>query len=773
MSTALPLTESRLSLPVIHRNLMEIVWKHKSLVALGLFAGLVLGGLAYMLWPPVYQSKAQILVIKRRPDIITGIDTRNLVIEDYVATHKALIESPTIIKLAIDKRDLTSLSSLRNAEFPIETIQKSLTVTRNRSAGSTNNNSVLDLALRARDDTEAAQILLAIIESYNDYMEETYRDTSDDTVKLITEARNVLKKDLRDQEDAYRLFRKEAPVLLTKNRDGTTLTQERFGSIELKRSALLVKKAELQGYIDSIDTALKGEGNREAVLAMAHEWQHKLEGDGFRPERLTLSNQLLPLLMEEQRLLETRGENHAEVEALRKRIETTRQFLSSPSSPFKKGNGSEDGLKVEPKGGVNAGANPVVQAGIKLDPKDSLHQAREYFVQYLNHVAATERFFTDLRDSEFKTAREMSNYEVEDEKHRRDIMLTEKLLDTIVKRLEDVNLVKNVGGYDAKTIAPPIPGKKIHPNGLIIFPVALFLGAILGCWLAYFAEINDKSFRDVDDVRARLGLPVVGQIPFLKVPEAPAQAGQLAPILYSHHNPKSLEAESYRGVRTALYFNTLNKEHQIVQITSSNISEGKSTLASNLAVSIAQSGKQVLLLDGDMRRPTIHQMFALSNEHGLSSVIVDEAEWKEVIQPSAIRNLSIMTAGPIPPNPADLLTSPRFDSLLTTLRDQYEFVIIDTPPLLAVTDPSIIAHKVDMVLYNIRFTKNAGPDAERGRDVLASLKAKVVGVVVNDADALLKNSGYAYGYGYSEYADAKPAAPAATAPAAREVKAPR
>ena len=121
-----------------------------------------------------------------------------------------------------------------------------------------------------------------------------------------------------------------------------------------------------------------------------------------------------------------------------------------------------------------------------------------------------------------------------------------------------------------------------------------------------------------------------------------------------------------------------------------------------------------------------------------------------------------MTAGPIPPNPADLLTSPRFDALLACLREQFDFVIIDTPPLLAVTDPSIIAHKVDMVVYNVRFTKNARPDAERGRDILMSLHANVVGIVVNDADSLLKNSRYAYGYGYSSYSQSGTSDPAST-----------
>ncbi len=341
---------------------------------------------------------------------------------------------------------------------------------------------------------------------------------------------------------------------------------------------------------------------------------------------------------------------------------------------------------------------------------------------------------------------------MEDEKLRRDITLTEKLLDSIIKKLEDVNLVKSVGGYDAKTIAPPTLGKKVHPSLMIIFPASVLLGGLFGFGLAYLAESMDKSFRNVDEIRARLGLPVVGQIPFLKIMDKNAdkvapEATHLAPILYSHHHPKSIGAESYRGVRTSLYFNVHGKGHKLVQVTSPSSGDGKSTMAANLAISIAQSGKKVLLVDADMRKPTVHKLFGLSSKIGLSSVIVENIDPNEAIQDVSIPGLSILPCGPIPPNPAELLTSPHFEEFLLYLRDHFDFVIIDTPPLLAVTDPSIVAHKVDGVFLNIRFTKNGRPDAERAEDVLRSLKANIIGVVVNDSDSLLGTS--AYGYGYS------------------------
>ena len=715
---------------VMGRGLLAIAWNRKYLVGLGVVVGLIGGLMFYAQATPVYQSKAQVLVVKKRPDTFTGIDTRNLAIEDFVATHKTLIESPTIIEGAIERRSLASLESFAGKPDLTELIQKSLTVARNRSAGT--NNNVLDLSFRTTDPSDSAVVLNAIIQNYKDYLDVTYRNISDDTLKLITQARDVLQQDLKKQDTAYRAFRHEAPVLLSRNKDGASLTQERLSSIEAKRSALLVRKAEIQGYLQAIDRGLKTGGTQESLLAMVSDWSTKIDGDAPRTsERLTLNSQMFPLLQEEQKLLETRGENHPEVKAMRQRIEIARNYLASPSAAWRQ----------------------PTPAAIKDAAKHPVETYRDYFAQQLNHVEVSAKLLSDLYKEEFTAAKALANYEVEDDKMRRDISLTEKLLDSIIKKLEDVNLVKNVGGYDAKTIASPALGKKVFPSASTIFLAALVLGGFLGFGLAYLAESMDKSFRNVDEIRTQLRLPVVGQIPFLKTLEdragkSPPEADPLAPILYSHHHPKSMEAESYRGVRTALYFNIHGKGHKVIQITSPNSGDGKSTMAANLAISIAQSGKKVLLIDADMRKPIIHKLFGLSSEKGLSSVIVEDIEANEAIQTVTIPGLSILPCGPIPPNPAELLTSPRFEEFLNYLRDQFDFVILDTPPLLAVTDPSIVAHKVDGVFLNIRFTKNGRPDAERAKDVLFNLKANIIGVVVNDSESLLKTSGYGYGYGY-------------------------
>jgi capsular exopolysaccharide synthesis family protein len=231
-----------------------------------------------------------------------------------------------------------------------------------------------------------------------------------------------------------------------------------------------------------------------------------------------------------------------------------------------------------------------------------------------------------------------------------------------------------------------------------------------------------------------------------------------------------MQAEAYRGVRTALYFSTHSEGHKVVQITSPNSADGKSTLSANLAVSIAQSGKRVVLVDADLRKPTVHKVFGVSSRLGLSSVIVGDATPEAAIQDSGLPGLSIIPCGPLPPNPAELLTSPRFDELLGLLRERYDFVIVDTPPLLAVTDPSVVAARVDGVLLTLRRNKNDRPTAERARQILTTLGANVLGVVVNALARRDNGGGYGgYGgydqYGYGEE-EAGAAAAAADGPAA-------
>jgi capsular exopolysaccharide synthesis family protein len=262
--------------------------------------------------------------------------------------------------------------------------------------------------------------------------------------------------------------------------------------------------------------------------------------------------------------------------------------------------------------------------------------------------------------------------------------------------------------------------------------------------------MTDKTFRSAEEISRRLALAVIGHIPRIRPKrEAPASGGPaLDPILCTHHQPRSREAESYRGIRTSLYFSARGGRYKVLQVTSPGVGDGKTTLAANLAISVAQSGRRALLVDAELRQPRLHELFGLPNRRGLSSLIAGEHTLAEAVQESGVPGLSVLTAGPVPANPAELLTSPRFQDVVASLREQYDFVLIDTPPLLAVTDPAVVAPRVDAVLLALRIVKNGRPQAERAKEILASLETPVLGVVVNGV--ALKGPGYG-GYGHDGY----------------------
>lgn len=216
--------------------------------------------------------------------------------------------------------------------------------------------------------------------------------------------------------------------------------------------------------------------------------------------------------------------------------------------------------------------------------------------------------------------------------------------------------------------------------------------------------------------------------------------------LVDHSSPVS---ERYRTIRTNIQFATAaNHAIKTLVVTSSGPGEGKSTTAANLAVVFASSGQRVLLVDADMRKPTVHKTFLLENRVGLSNVVSSDVTINEAIQRSTIPNLSIMTSGPKAPNPSELLASARMDQLVTNLKEAFDFVIFDMPPVVAVTDAQIMSSKADGTLLVIRENVTRKDSLLKARELLAMVKANVLGAVYNGSTDE-KDQGYYY-YGTNE-----------------------
>lgn len=215
--------------------------------------------------------------------------------------------------------------------------------------------------------------------------------------------------------------------------------------------------------------------------------------------------------------------------------------------------------------------------------------------------------------------------------------------------------------------------------------------------------------------------------------------------LIAHVQPKSPISEQYRTLRTNIQFSNVDGNLHSVMVTSSSPGEGKSTTVANLAVVFAQQGKKVLLVDADMRKPTVHYTFRLENHIGLTNVLTKQAALSSAVHDTNVENLSVLTSGPVPPNPAELLASAGMKEMMAEMYEEYDVILFDTPPVLAVTDGQILANLCDASILVIRSGETVIEAAQKSKELLMNAKGKLLGVVLNQKKQ--EKGDYFYYYG--------------------------
>ncbi|WP_368490061.1 CpsD/CapB family tyrosine-protein kinase [Clostridium sp. BJN0013] len=220
------------------------------------------------------------------------------------------------------------------------------------------------------------------------------------------------------------------------------------------------------------------------------------------------------------------------------------------------------------------------------------------------------------------------------------------------------------------------------------------------------------------------------------------------PDIVTVKNPKVPIAEAYRTLRTNIQFSSFDKKIQTIMLTSSVPGEGKSTTCSNLAVVMAESGARTILVDCDERKPRLHKIFFVSNEKGLSDVLAGKVEFEEVVKETVIENLKLLTSGTRPPNPSELLASKKMETFLESLKDKFEYIIIDTPPVVAVTDAQLLARCADGCILVVASSQVEREAAVRAKELLLKVNANILGIVLNKLE--VREKGY-YGYYYQYY----------------------
>lgn len=285
------------------------------------------------------------------------------------------------------------------------------------------------------------------------------------------------------------------------------------------------------------------------------------------------------------------------------------------------------------------------------------------------------------------------------------------------------------------------PGSPFAPDPVRNASVALVLGLLLGAGLAFLREYLDDTVRTKDDLDTLTGgLEVLGLIPLVE-----GWKDHARPQLVSVSAPTSPAAEAYRGLRTSLQFMGIDRDIRLVQLTSASASEGKTTTLSNLGVALARAGNRVIMVDCDLRRPRLHQFFGLDNSVGFTTAILGEIDISDaIIDIPDVPRLSVVASGPPPPNPSELLSTRAASSMIGSLVEHADYVLIDCPPLLPVSDAVIIAGTADATVLITSVDSTTKRNLSRAMEVLRQVDAPLIGAVLNGLD---ESAAYAYSYG--------------------------
>ena len=317
----------------------------------------------------------------------------------------------------------------------------------------------------------------------------------------------------------------------------------------------------------------------------------------------------------------------------------------------------------------------------------------------------------------------------------------------LLQKHEEARIAKASTISNIKVVDPAItPDNPVKPQKKKNLLLGLLVGLMFGVGAAFFVDYLDDTVKDEEEAKRALGWPLLAMIPVIE--SAGSEQSSRSSRLIVKHKPKSSVAEAFRGLRTAIHFSSLRREAKVVMITSSFPGEGKSTIAANLAVTIAQAGNRVILVDCDLRRPSMNTLFEHPRTPGVTEVLAGDVALADALHTTDIENIFLLTAGTIPPNPAELLCSDSMRDLLAGLRESYDMVIIDAPPVIPVTDAPLLSSLTDMVVIVLESGRIPAKAAQRMKELLQSVQAPVAGFVLNDRTSVFSDSYGYYGKGY-------------------------
>lgn len=420
-----------------------------------------------------------------------------------------------------------------------------------------------------------------------------------------------------------------------------------------------------------------------------------------------------------------------------------------------------------PKVQVLKAQDEAVSAQLSAAKTDALHLIDNQYHQIEAREALLQR---DLNRQEI-LANNMAQKLVEYNMLKHDADSNKELYDGLLEKLKEAGITAGLQSSNIRIVDPAlVPSTPSEPRRTRDITLALLIGLVGGIGLAFLREYLDNTIKSPGDVQSLAGLPCLAVVPsfaarngarsLAKISKSSADgtAVDTRVELVSLQQPKSLVSEAFRALRTSLLLSQAEHPPQVILVTSALPREGKTTSAANLAITLAQLGDRTLLVDSDLRKPGIRRALNLPNGHdvGLSSYLAGVAPLHDIIvQHPTVPNLDAIPTGPIPPNPADLLSSHRMAEAIEDLRQQYKFVVIDSPPVMAATDAVIISALADGVVLVVWSNETPKQAFSRTRELLAAVKGRLLGVVLNAVDSGAPDYYYSYryypySYGYGE-----------------------
>lgn len=610
---------------------------------------------------------------------------------------------------------------------------------------------VVRIQVEDRDPQQAALLANAVAESYIADNLSVRASTTQSASDWLEQQLADLEGQLDKSGKALFDFKKDHDIVATTWEDRQSMVTQRLVAINDALSKMRIQRAQLEARNDSIRAfgeAVKGDAPGLASMSEA-------------PDVVKLS----AATVAEARRASPGGAGAGIAEALP--AVGTLQFISGSATiqqlKFRYLDGKIECADLEtrygpqhPKKEACDSKVATAKASLLAEIQASLDSAKAEYAEVLN----SERKLKALLEQTKADAFAVNQYERDYLELKRTYDNNQRLYELVLKRLKDASVTGMLQMSNVRILDRAQPEEKpVSPRPVRNLAVALLLGLMGGVGLAFLLESLDTSVTTREQVEERLGLSFLGIIPSIE------EGGGVGDRdVYVHANPKSAAAECLRSVRANLLFMSPEKPLKTILVTSSGPSEGKTTTASSLAQIMADAGNRVLLVDADMRRPRIHNIFKLGKGSGLSSLILGDGSLEEAIRPTAIANLAVLPCGPIPPNPNELLHTAHFAALLKTLEERFDRIIIDSPPAGVVADAAVIATQVDGTVLVLKAGQTSRDAAVRTVRSLHDVKGRIFGAVLNDLDLDDQRYGQYYQYyRYGYYGESSPSAPTGTA----------